>query len=108
MADPVRLRPVGAEGGETSGESAQAPTEPGVTELPASSGAAAKPDETVVPIFDLVRVEPTGDAVIAGQGIPKAEIEILSGSSVIARERPTTPASGPSFSPIRCGPAPMT
>ncbi|WP_051228689.1 LysM peptidoglycan-binding domain-containing protein [Pleomorphomonas oryzae] len=40
--------------------------------------------ETVVPIFDLVRVEPTGDAVIAGRSAPDAKVEILSGKDVVA------------------------
>jgi len=42
------------------------------------------PGETVVPIFDLVRVEPTGDAVIAGRSDPEAKVEILSGQDVVA------------------------
>jgi nucleoid-associated protein YgaU/uncharacterized protein YneF (UPF0154 family) len=40
--------------------------------------------ERVVPVFDLVRVEPSGDAVIAGQGMPGSKVEILSGSDVVA------------------------
>ncbi|PKR91224.1 hypothetical protein CXZ10_00460 [Pleomorphomonas diazotrophica] len=46
--------------------------------------AAAPAAETVVPIFDLVRVEPTGDAVIAGRSDPEAKVEILSGKDVVA------------------------
>lgn len=46
--------------------------------------AAAAPAERVVPIFDLVRVEPTGDAVIAGRSDPDAKVEILSGKDVVA------------------------
>ncbi|ODN68837.1 LysM domain/BON superfamily protein [Methylobrevis pamukkalensis] len=54
---------------------------------------AAKPDpaanadairDRVVPVFDIVRVEPTGDAVISGQGEPDAKVEILSNDTVIA------------------------
>ncbi|MCM5558348.1 LysM peptidoglycan-binding domain-containing protein [Pleomorphomonas sp. JP5] len=50
----------------------------------APAAAAASPAETVVPIFDLVRVEPTGDAVIAGRSDPDAKVEILSGKDVVA------------------------
>ena len=50
----------------------------------AAPAAAAVPAETVVPIFDLVRVEPTGDAVIAGRSEPDAKVEILSGKDIVA------------------------
>lgn len=50
----------------------------------AAPAAAAAPAETVVPIFDLVRVEPTGDAVIAGRSEPDAKVEILSGKDIVA------------------------
>ncbi len=40
--------------------------------------------EAVVPTFDLVRVEPTGDAVIAGRSAPNSKVEILSGKDVVA------------------------
>lgn len=50
----------------------------------ADAGPATAAAETVVPIFDLVRVEPTGDAVIAGRSDPNAKVEILSGKDVVA------------------------
>lgn len=50
----------------------------------ADAGATVAAGETVVPIFDLVRVEPTGDAVIAGRSDPDAKVEILSGKDVVA------------------------
>lgn len=56
------------------------------TPMPSKTDA-AKPEataETVVPVFDLVRVEPTGDAVIAGRSDPEAKVEILSGKDVVA------------------------
>lgn len=49
-----------------------------------AASAATPAGETVVPIFDLVRVEPTGDAVIAGRSDPDAKVEILSGKDVVA------------------------
>jgi nucleoid-associated protein YgaU len=38
----------------------------------------------VTPGFDILRVEPSGDAVIAGQAEPDATVEIVSGEAVIA------------------------
>lgn len=38
----------------------------------------------VVPTFDVVRVEPTGEAVIAGQAEPNTKVEILDGAAPIA------------------------
>lgn len=58
-----------------------------VVAAPAPAKADAGPvaaGETVVPIFDLVRVEPSGDAVIAGRSDPEAKVEILSGQDVVA------------------------
>ena len=38
----------------------------------------------VVPSFDIVRVEPTGDAVIAGVAAPGATVELLDGTRPVA------------------------
>ncbi|CAI9405979.1 hypothetical protein ANOBCDAF_01348 [Pleomorphomonas sp. T1.2MG-36] len=57
---------------------------PAPAKADAAPVAAASPAETVVPIFDLVRVEPTGDAVIAGRSEPDAKVEILSGKDIVA------------------------
>lgn len=38
----------------------------------------------VVPSFDIVRVEPTGDAVIAGVAAPGATVEVTDGASTVA------------------------
>ncbi|WP_262028566.1 LysM peptidoglycan-binding domain-containing protein [Microvirga sp. Mcv34] len=47
---------------------------------------AAKPkDGPVAPSFDLVRVEPDGESVIAGRAAPGATIELLRGDQVHAR-----------------------
>lgn len=62
------------------------PAAPAATAVPADPAPAdAKADPMVIPVFDIVRVEPTGDAVIAGQGAPGAEVEILSGETVVAK-----------------------
>lgn len=44
------------------------------------------------PAFDVVRVEPNGEALMAGRAEPNTEIEILTGDEVIARA--TTDADG--------------
>jgi len=45
---------------------------------------AAVPAETTAPSFDIVRVEPTGETVVAGLAAPKAKVELLDGSAPIA------------------------
>ncbi|MBA1157975.1 LysM peptidoglycan-binding domain-containing protein [Microvirga mediterraneensis] len=51
-----------------------------------AEAAAAKPkDGPVAPSFDLVRVEPDGESVIAGRAAPGATIELLRGDQVHAR-----------------------
>ena len=42
------------------------------------------PGTPVVPTFDVVRVEPTGEAVIAGQAEPETKVEVLDGPAPIA------------------------
>src|SRR5690606_9221021 len=49
----------------------------------AKDGAAQPP----APSFDIVRVEPGGQAVIAGRAAPEAEVEVRSGDRVIDRVR---------------------
>ncbi|SFL24724.1 LysM peptidoglycan-binding domain-containing protein [Methylobacterium pseudosasicola] len=45
----------------------------------------AEPDAAEVPRFDIVRVEPNGDAVVAGRGAPEAVIEMLVDGKTVAR-----------------------
>ncbi|MCX5520303.1 LysM peptidoglycan-binding domain-containing protein [Kaistia defluvii] len=49
-----------------------------------ASKPAAVPAETTAPSFDIVRVEPTGETVVAGLAAPKAKVELLDGSAPIA------------------------
>ena len=44
----------------------------------------AIPSETSAPSFDIVRVEPTGETVVAGLAAPKSKVELLDGSAPIA------------------------
>ena len=40
--------------------------------------------EIVVPTFDVIRIEPTGDTVVAGQAEPGATVELLDGERAVA------------------------
>ncbi|WP_246727704.1 LysM peptidoglycan-binding domain-containing protein [Chelativorans sp. Marseille-P2723] len=48
-------------------------------------------EQVVVPAFDLLRAEPDGSLVVAGRAAPGSDVEVLSGSSILAMAR-----SGPS------------
>ncbi|MBF9196879.1 LysM peptidoglycan-binding domain-containing protein [Microvirga terrestris] len=74
-------------------QTAQSPAPP-AQPAPGQQQAAAKPNEVppaqakeppVVPSFDVVRVEPDGESVIAGRAAPGATIELLRGDQVHAR-----------------------
>ncbi len=62
------------------------PAAPGAAE-DAGAAAADKAGAAVPPSFDIVRVEPSGDTVIAGRGAPDAKVELLSNGSVIAKTK---------------------
>ncbi|MCJ2096605.1 LysM peptidoglycan-binding domain-containing protein [Methylobacterium sp. J-072] len=51
------------------------------------AGKPAEPDAAEVPRFDIVRVEPNGDAVVAGRGAPEAVIEMLVDGKAVARAK---------------------
>ncbi len=70
--------------------SAPSPNPPGQqAALPAAPAPNAPPapprDAPIIPTFDLVRVEPDGESVIAGRAAPGATIELLRGDQVHAR-----------------------
>lgn len=46
---------------------------------------APRADATEAPRFDIVRVEPNGDTVVAGRGAPGSTIEMLVGGKAVAR-----------------------
>ncbi|QFU17017.1 LysM peptidoglycan-binding domain-containing protein [Microvirga thermotolerans] len=52
---------------------------------PAKATAEGRQAEAPAPSFDIVRVEPNGDSVIAGRAAPGATIELLDGDQVHAR-----------------------
>lgn len=55
---------------------------------PSAGGPGSSPaGEEKAPSLDIIRVEPTGDAVIAGRGAPNASVEILRDDTAIARAK---------------------
>ncbi|HEX2138004.1 MAG TPA: LysM peptidoglycan-binding domain-containing protein [Microvirga sp.] len=85
-ADSVGTAPPAA--GQPSGQAATAPAEPKVQTAEAPKPAPAPPPaapEQPVPSFDVVRVEPNGESVIAGRSAPGATIEMLREGQVHAR-----------------------
>ena len=78
-AKPVSTPPTGA-------PSAEAPGRPSAAINAASksdAGSAIGPMQ--LPEFDIVRIEPSGDSVIAGRGAPGATIALLDGGAALAR-----------------------
>ena len=61
-------------------------TNPSADVAPPAAAAppAAMPAPPTGPSFDVVRVEPSGDTVLAGQATPGAQVEVLDGQSSIA------------------------
>ncbi len=66
--------------GTTQGGQAAAPAQPAQGDQQA---AAVAGDVAVPPSFDVVRVNPSGDAVIAGRAQPGSEVTILDGKNVL-------------------------
>lgn len=69
---------------------ATAPRTPESASVPGTSGPAQKsaPEKTGTrPTFDVVRVEPAGDAIVAGRAAPGSTVELLSNGAVIDRTK---------------------
>lgn len=64
----------GAQGGNASGQTTQSASTAGAPAKPAADGEGGA---SAPPSFDVVRVNPSGDAVIAGRAEPDAEVTIL-------------------------------
>ena len=65
-------------GGNASGQPTQSASTGATTPAPASTGTGGQAGNAPVsPSFDVVRVNPSGDAVIAGRAQPDAEVTIL-------------------------------
>ncbi len=71
-------------GSKTSVQTAVAPVEPTPSATPATTPAAAAPSVAAAPPeFDVVRVDPSGNTVIAGRAAPGAVVTIKGGDSVL-------------------------
>lgn len=81
---PAQPAPAG-QGGSSPVASGQSAAQP-APKAEAAKGQDAKPaDAPVAPSFDVVRIEPDGESVIAGRAAPGATIELLRGDLVHAR-----------------------
>ena len=59
---------------------------------PAASSVAAAPTSTAGPAFDVVTVDPTGEAVVAGRAAPNAKVELQDAGKTVGEA--TTDAQG--------------
>jgi nucleoid-associated protein YgaU len=91
MSQPASAPPGGtapAPSGAAPATSVQNQPPPAASVVPQPALAAATPapsPEAIAPSFDIVRVEPNGDSVIAGRSAPGATIELLRNDQVHAK-----------------------
>ena len=88
-AEPAPAQPEAAEAPPSQPETQIAKAEP-LAGTGGESPAKAPPavaSASVMPTFDIVRVEPTGDAVIAGVAAPGATVEVLDAGKPVAKAR---------------------
>lgn len=76
-ADAPQATPAPAESAPAESEPTAAPSERDAEPTVAAS------DDATVPSFDLVRVEPGGDAVIAGRAAPGSEVTLFNGKTAL-------------------------
>jgi nucleoid-associated protein YgaU len=65
------------QGGNDAGQTTQSANTGGAAPAPSAAGSEAEGAAAAPPSFDVVRVNPSGDAVIAGRAKPDAEVTIL-------------------------------
>jgi LysM repeat protein len=87
---PAPEQPAAPETADGSGTGQDGATAPETTQSANTTGTAAQPasggdgeQATAAPSFDVVRVNPSGDAVIAGRAAPDADVTILDQGKVI-------------------------
>jgi len=86
MQEPVKPKDAAQAPAPDGTSPSTAPAKAAETKAPALKAAETKPAEApIVPSFDLVRVEPNGESVIAGRAAPGATIELMRGDQVHAR-----------------------
>ena len=78
-------KPARAEPGQPTGASPSPSPQEVRIPGPGAPGRAAEPDAAETPRFDIVRVEPNGEAVVAGRGAPHAVVEMLVNGKPVAR-----------------------
>ena len=93
-AHSLNTAPVASNNSPPAPAASSAPTAAGAASAPAVAQAVAKPPakppeppseaEPPRPQFDIVRVEPTGEAVIAGRAAPKAKVAITDRGRIVA------------------------
>ena len=82
VASPRLAPPVSLASSPTTPAPAPAPAASSPAAAPKAEPSAAKPPEAAAPspastpAFDVVRIEPTGDAVVAGRAAPGAQVEL--------------------------------
>ena len=81
---PQPARP-GSQGAAPPAPPAQAAAPGSPAQGPSTQGSLAQ--RSVAPSFDVVRVEPNGEAVVAGRGNPDATVELLVDGKAVARTR---------------------
>ena len=83
---PQAAAPAGTTPSDSAPAVAAAPAAPAVAPDGATAAAPAAPaGATAAPSFDVVRVEPTGEAVVAGLAPPNSTVEVMDGSSAVAK-----------------------
>jgi len=79
-SQPAQARPQAA----APAPSQAAPAQPAAPQAPLASAPQPSAAKPVAPSFDIVRVGPAGETVIAGRAAPGAEVTVLDGDKVIA------------------------
>ncbi|WEK49167.1 MAG: LysM peptidoglycan-binding domain-containing protein [Candidatus Kaistia colombiensis] len=87
-AKPADGKPAETAGAAVAPKAAEAPASAAVGSASAEKSDAGKeavaPAASAAPSFDIVRVEPTGETVVAGLAAPSAKVELLDGAAPIA------------------------
>ena len=68
-------------------QASKAAAVPSAPAMPSAPGAPLKPVDSAKPTFDIVRVTPAGDAVVAGRAAPQAEVTIADNGHEIGHAR---------------------
>jgi len=76
---------VGAEPAKPASSGSSAPNSASAPNAASAAAPKSAPGDPVAPSFDVVRIEPDGESVIAGRGAPGATIELLRNGQVHAR-----------------------